>query len=200
VQMAKALQTIPLEPYGMVRQRDSSSVSRATRIGIWVVHLLATIVAAVVIWQTIEIGWHRVLTWACWTSSYPVIWVGLALLHHLLPVGCIRASLRIRAGHLGMLSATPAGRSVRADHREVLSSFKYWDWEKMSSSGGEEREVRKAEQGCCGSGQQCELFVRHGSIHELDTRRVTHSYRKARYFQCYRCCGANCDGLVARRH
>jgi hypothetical protein len=89
--------------------------------------LLATIGAAVVIWQTIEIARNGVLSWACWTSVYPLVWVGLALLHYLLSVGCMRASLRIRAGHLGTLSATPAGKLARADHSDVLSSFKYWD-------------------------------------------------------------------------
>ncbi|KAF2107021.1 hypothetical protein BDV96DRAFT_589992 [Lophiotrema nucula] len=69
----------------------NSSDSHATII---VYHLTALAGAAVVIWQTIDLGQKAVLTWACWTEFYPALWVLLGTLQHILAVCCLRLSLR----------------------------------------------------------------------------------------------------------
>jgi hypothetical protein len=84
---------VKLGPYGIVKQREKNA-HVATRIGIWIVHLLAGTGAGIVTWQTIEIGRNGVLSWACWTDFYPVVWIGLAVVHHVLSIGFMRASLR----------------------------------------------------------------------------------------------------------
>jgi hypothetical protein len=39
----------------------------------------------------------------------------------------METSFRVLARHLGMLSATPAGKPAKADHGGVLSAFRHWD-------------------------------------------------------------------------
>jgi hypothetical protein len=65
-----------------------------SRVAITVYHCLALGGALVVIWQTVDLGRKAVLTWACWTDFYPVIWVLLSVLQHILAAGCLRLSLR----------------------------------------------------------------------------------------------------------
>jgi len=56
-------------------------------------HIVALVGAIIVLWQTIDLGQKAVLTWACWTSFYPALWVLLGVLHYILAVCCLRLSL-----------------------------------------------------------------------------------------------------------
>lgn len=49
--------------------------------------------AALVIWQTIELGQKAVLTWACWTDFYPGLWLFVAVLQHFVSVVTMRLAL-----------------------------------------------------------------------------------------------------------
>jgi hypothetical protein len=85
-----ASDTLSLGPYGVIGTRRSSPLST-----IVAVHVLAAAGAGVVIWQTVEIGQNGVMSWACWTDFYPLFWVGMAILQHLLAAVCLRLSLRV---------------------------------------------------------------------------------------------------------
>lgn len=87
---------VDLGPYGVVEPAKSTvSASWWKRIDIITVHALTGVGAALVTWQTVDIGKKAVLSWACWTDFYPIIWLCLAVVHHLLAVICMRLSLRI---------------------------------------------------------------------------------------------------------
>ncbi|KAF2831431.1 hypothetical protein CC86DRAFT_366792 [Ophiobolus disseminans] len=83
--------SISLGPYGMVRRRNRKLRTPPYRI--MTIHFLAAVGAAIVIWQTVEIGRYGVLSWACWTDFYPLIWIGMAVLQHVLSVVLMRSSL-----------------------------------------------------------------------------------------------------------
>jgi len=120
--------SISLGPYGVVQQRKpSSSVSRASAIGIWVVHILAALGAAIVIWNTVEIGRNGVMSWACWTDFYPVVWIGMAVLHHVLTVVCMRASLGVERTKVLVLPARGKSQPRRQTYTSSPSSFALWD-------------------------------------------------------------------------
>lgn len=51
--------------------------------------------AGVIIWSTIDLAMHGVVTWACWTSFYPIIWLALAIVNYLGGVISIRHSLKL---------------------------------------------------------------------------------------------------------
>jgi hypothetical protein len=115
-----------LGPYGVVKKRDAStSLTGATRIGMCVVHILAAVGAGIVIWQTIEIGSNGVLSWACWTDFYPLVWIALAVLHHVLSVGFMRASLGVSISS----SSNSEGKSREVIQQSVAngSAFGIWD-------------------------------------------------------------------------
>lgn len=101
---------IDLGPYGTIDQRASSSKDphrlqtdedvpylsrRLSRWGILGAHVLAGGGAGVIIWITIDLAMHGVVTWACWTSFYPVIWLALAIVNYFAGVITIRHSLRL---------------------------------------------------------------------------------------------------------
>jgi hypothetical protein len=56
-----------------------------------------------------------VLSWACWTDFDPVVWIGLAVVHHVLSIGFMRASLR--ATLTKPENPTP----------QAISAFSKWD-------------------------------------------------------------------------
>jgi hypothetical protein len=121
---------VMLGPYGVVKQRDPSAPRTiATRIGIWVVHILAAVGAGIVTWQTIDIGRNGVLSWACWTDFYPVVWIGLAVLHHFLSIGFMRASLETCRSYSTSLPSNSTSNSRRATQKSVIevSAFGIWD-------------------------------------------------------------------------
>jgi hypothetical protein len=120
--------TVTLGPYGTVKQVDPDAhVSNATRIGIVVVHVLAAAGAGIVMWQTIDIGRHGVLSWACWTDFYPVVWIGLAVLHHFLSIGFMRVSLRVRR----TVSLQEGNKAPQQSFVDV-SAFGIWDLTKTN--------------------------------------------------------------------
>ena len=98
---------IDLGPYGTIDQRASSSKDlqkdegapylsqRLARWGILGAHVLAGGDAGVIIWSTIDLGMHGVVTWACLTSFYPVICLALAIVNYVGGVVSIRHSLRL---------------------------------------------------------------------------------------------------------
>jgi hypothetical protein len=98
---------IDLGPYGTIDETASSSKNlqkdkeapylshRLAHWGIFGAHVLACGGAAAIIWSTIDLALHGVVTWACWTSFYPVIWLALAIIHYLGGVISIRYSLKL---------------------------------------------------------------------------------------------------------
>lgn len=82
-----------LGPYGSVKRRDQTS--KPNPIAIWILHILAAGGVGIIVWQTVEIGRRGVLSWACWTDFYPLIWVAMAVVHHVLSVSLMRTSLRV---------------------------------------------------------------------------------------------------------
>lgn len=100
---------IDLGPYGTIDQSAPSSRDPYTthkkrhllhvpaRYGIPIAHLLACIGAGAITWSTVDLAFRTVVTWACWTNFYPVIWLGLAVVHHILAVIFIRCSLKLPA-------------------------------------------------------------------------------------------------------
>ena len=101
---------IDLGPYGTIDQRASSSKDphrlqadkdapylshRLARWGILGAYVLGGGGAGVIIWSTIDLAMHGVVTWACWTSFYPVIWLALAVVNYFGGVVSIRYSLRL---------------------------------------------------------------------------------------------------------
>ena len=98
---------IDLGPYGTIDQRASSSKDlqkdedvlylshQLAHWGILGAHVLACGGAGVIIWSTIDLAMHGVVTWACWTSFYPVIWLALAVVNYFGGVVSIRYSLRL---------------------------------------------------------------------------------------------------------
>lgn len=88
---------VPLGLYGSVGKiRNSASTNAARRanwIGVWAVHSLTGIGAALVSWQAVDMGKKGVVTWACWTDWYPVLRICTGVLHHLLAVVFMRLSL-----------------------------------------------------------------------------------------------------------
>jgi hypothetical protein len=88
-----------LGPYGYVDVKQPISISSgrwSNYITLILVHIITGTGAGVVIYQTIELGRKAVVSWACWTDWYPVLWIGIGLFHHVLSVICMRLSLRIR--------------------------------------------------------------------------------------------------------
>jgi hypothetical protein len=72
--------------------------------------MLAALGAAIVIWQTIEIGRNGVVSWACWTDFYPVLWIGMAVVHHVLSVVLMRCSLSVTTQPAPSLPSTTSAR------------------------------------------------------------------------------------------
>jgi hypothetical protein len=97
----------------------------ASSVGIWTIHVLAAIGAGVVIWQTIEIGRNGVVSWACPTDWYPVLWIGMAVVHHAVSVVLMRWSLSVTAVPA---PALPSSASARKPSRPATASaFTCWD-------------------------------------------------------------------------
>ena len=101
---------IDLGPYGTIDERASSSKDphrlqadkdapylshRLARWGILGAYVLGGGGAGVIIWSTIDLAMHGVVTWACWTSFYPIIWLALAIVNYLGGVISIRHSLKL---------------------------------------------------------------------------------------------------------
>jgi hypothetical protein len=87
---------VNLGPYGAVEPaKPSTSVLWWRRIDVVAVHTLTGAGAALVTWQTVEIGRKAVVSWACWTDFYPIVWLCLAVFHHALTVICMRLSLTV---------------------------------------------------------------------------------------------------------
>lgn len=86
---------VNLGPYGIIEKANAAtSVSWSRYIGIASVHVLAGTGAAFIVWQTLDLGRKAVVSWACWTNGYLMVWLGLAVFHHVLTVVCMRLSLR----------------------------------------------------------------------------------------------------------
>lgn len=100
---------IDLGPYGTIDQSAPNSKDPYTtqkkrhnlpvpaRYGIPIAYLLACIGAGAIVWSTVDLAFHTVVTWACWTYFYPIIWLALAVVHHILAVISIRCSLELTA-------------------------------------------------------------------------------------------------------
>lgn len=100
---------IDLGPYGTIDQSAPSLKDPYTtrkkrhifplsaRYGIPMAHLLACFGAGAIVWSTVDLAFRTVVTWACWTSFYPIIWLTLAVFHHILAVVSIRYSLKLPA-------------------------------------------------------------------------------------------------------
>ena len=101
---------IDLGPYGTIDEKASSSKdphksqkgkgfpSLSYLLAHWDIlgaHALACGGAGVIIWSTVVLGMHGVVTWACWTSFYPVIWLVLAIVNYFAGVITIRHSLQL---------------------------------------------------------------------------------------------------------
>jgi TM2 domain-containing membrane protein YozV len=98
---------IDLGPYGTIDETASSSkdlqkdedvpyfLHQLAHWGILGAHVLACGGAGVIIWSTIDLAIHGVVTWACWTSFYPVIWLALAIANYFGGVVTIRHSLKL---------------------------------------------------------------------------------------------------------
>lgn len=77
---------------------SSSAVSRAgTTLTVAIVHLIVLIAACGIAYQTYDLGQKAVLSWACWTWFYPMIWLGLSILQHLLSILTKRLDSEINA-------------------------------------------------------------------------------------------------------
>lgn len=111
-----------LGPYGKVRRRDAASDTHP--IAIWIIHVLAALGVAIVVWQTVEIGRNGVVSWACWTSYYPLIWIAMAVVHHVLSIVLMRISLGVE------VQVTLPSKSAREPARlakKTKSAFSCWD-------------------------------------------------------------------------
>lgn len=87
---------VQLGPYGVVGTTDNKASPINVTVGFIAAHIIAALGAVFVTWQTVDLGRKAVVTWACWTDFYPVIWLVIAVLHHNLSVVCLRVSLRVR--------------------------------------------------------------------------------------------------------
>ena len=43
-----------------------------------VIHILASLVVVMIVWQTLVLGYRGVIVFACWTSFNPITWVSVA--------------------------------------------------------------------------------------------------------------------------
>ncbi|KAF2008543.1 hypothetical protein BU24DRAFT_456312 [Aaosphaeria arxii CBS 175.79] len=128
----------PLGPYGFVPDSMSTPILWGNYIPVVLVHILAATGATVVVWQTVDLGRKAVVTWACWTDHYPVIWICLAVIHHLIAVVFLRTSLRIsgkspsgkdlvpRSG-LSVWNLVQENREIELVHRKLMR------WSKASA-------------------------------------------------------------------
>jgi hypothetical protein len=96
--------------YGSVGRTPTSSNSSIS----WVhfasnmlAHVLVGTGAAVVVYQSVDLGRKSVVSWACWTDWYPVLWVCFGAYHHILSVVCMRLSLHIHAFQPSSASHAP---------------------------------------------------------------------------------------------
>ncbi|KAF2690391.1 hypothetical protein K458DRAFT_102541 [Lentithecium fluviatile CBS 122367] len=86
-------------PYGSIEAPPRSpnlSKSLVSYGGIAIAHIFAGTGAAAVIYQTVDLARKGVVSWACWTNWYPLIWIGNGAYHHLISVICMRLSLRVQ--------------------------------------------------------------------------------------------------------
>lgn len=51
-----------------------------------VIHILASLVVVMIVWQTVVLGHKGVIVYACWTSHNPITWVCVAGIFHLLRI------------------------------------------------------------------------------------------------------------------
>lgn len=144
--------SVPLGPYGSVgilkSSASSSAVNTARWIGVWAVHIVAGVGAALVIWQAVDMGKKGVVTWACWTEWYPILWICTGVLHHLLAVVCMRLSLQTCRSATKISPAPPQATSRRSasnvpppKHRSALL---VWDL----TQDGLEVEVKRQKWAC----------------------------------------------------
>lgn len=110
-----------LGKYGYAQRMD-----RAGYADIITVHVFAAFGAAGVIWQAVDIGRRSVVFRACPTSFYPIVWVSVAAVQHLLAVISIRLSLTV--------SETRTGASLGKKPATTQSGLASWnllqeDWE-----------------------------------------------------------------------
>lgn len=89
-----------LGPYGVLKtSQPGGSLLRLSSVPMAIAHVLAAGGAAGVIAQTFVLGQRAVLSWACWTNHYPLIWVCSSFVHHILAILFLRLSLRCETRH-----------------------------------------------------------------------------------------------------
>lgn len=122
--------SVSLGAYGSVPDALRTAISRRNCLPIVLAHFLAAGCAAVIIWQTVDLGRNALLTWACWTDFYPLIWVCLAVAHHLVSVLSLRLSVRI---------SIPRSGTPRAGDPVSRSGLKVWSL----AQGNQEIEISR---------------------------------------------------------
>ncbi|OSS43772.1 hypothetical protein B5807_11668 [Epicoccum nigrum] len=107
MRLSSSVTVIDLGPYGTLDKTTSSlkdlEKKKDTpyllhRLAHWKIlgaHMLACGGAGVILWSTIDLAVHGVVTWACWTSFYPIIWLALAIVNYVAAVISIRHSLKL---------------------------------------------------------------------------------------------------------
>jgi len=113
---------VSLGPYGYVDVIPPSSTSSsgwATSKGILLAHVLTGAGAAAVVYQTVDLGRKAVVSWACWTDWYPILWIGFGTYHHIFSFVCMRLSLGV--------TEAPSDTSAPSYHAAARSALFVWD-------------------------------------------------------------------------
>lgn len=82
--------------------------------------------SGVFIWKTIDLGMNGVLIWACWTDFYPISWLVLAVLHHLVAVLTMRLSLKLSLHPINNVNDA-AQNSAKVKCHVIRSALSVWD-------------------------------------------------------------------------
>lgn len=75
------------------------------------------------IWQTVDVSRKAVVTLACWSWFYPIIWILLAVVHHVLAVLCLRFTLELLSMQRTSSTNNLAKGSTTQDAKSVLSKW-----------------------------------------------------------------------------
>ncbi|KAH6629788.1 hypothetical protein C7974DRAFT_193026 [Boeremia exigua] len=129
---------IDLGPYGAISEKARTYSPptafrgvTTTHVGIVVAHIATGAGAAVVVWRTIDLGVNAVVTWACWTDFYPMVWLLLAVVHHIAAVVFVRLTLKITPCPTRSVNNTAQGIAT-ATARVPISALRVWDLQQQN--------------------------------------------------------------------
>jgi hypothetical protein len=90
---------VSLGLYGSVTKSTTNHfASGLNRIGLLCVYIFTTLGAGCVVWQTIDLGMKSIVSWSCWMDFWPLVWLSMAVLHHILATGCMRICFKSQNG------------------------------------------------------------------------------------------------------